>query len=163
MQYYFAFLKNNAVSYWRQFAKDINNNQQINSNMVTSHSVCAQRFLMLKLYFANMYISVFLDVTQHIWCKTFTQKMEVPGSTKTFVPIYQMTQCHIPEEHNLNIHHCKKLKSHVKFSWILFCRHIEGNAATNLSLKELSIRTLYLLLPSSILLLPHDRYFLWLF
>jgi hypothetical protein len=33
----------------------------------------------------------------------FTLKMEIAGSSKTFVRIYQITRCHIPEDCNLDV------------------------------------------------------------
>jgi hypothetical protein len=42
----------------------------------------------------------------------FTLKMEAAGSFKLLVAVYQATRCHIPEDHNLNIHCHGNLKSH---------------------------------------------------
>jgi hypothetical protein len=39
-------------------------------------------------------------------------QIEVAGSSKILVPIYQSTRGHMPEDHNLESHHCENLKSH---------------------------------------------------
>jgi hypothetical protein len=35
--------------------------------------------------------------------------------------IYQTTWCHTPVDHNLDNHWHKNLKSHIKYSWYLYC------------------------------------------
>jgi hypothetical protein len=41
-------------------------------------------------------------------------EMEAPGSSKTMVCIYQIAQCHVPENCDLDIQHCENLKSHLE-------------------------------------------------
>jgi hypothetical protein len=93
MQYYFAYFKNNAVSYWREFA-NINNNEQENSNMVTREAI---HFIHRDVSHTSFILQIgkFLRLESSgmwrhkFWSKSFTLKLEVSGSTKTLVHIYQ--------------------------------------------------------------------------
>jgi hypothetical protein len=40
--------------------------------------------------------------------------MKAWGSSKTVVCIYQIAQCHVPKNYDLNIQLCENLKPHVK-------------------------------------------------
>jgi hypothetical protein len=46
---------------------------------------------------------------------TSNLKKEAIRSSQMLVTTYKTTQCHNPEDHNLNSHHCENLKYHVPF------------------------------------------------
>lgn len=56
----------------------------------------SENFCMLKMEVEG-FSETFFTVT------TCTPKMEIAASCKTFAPINQTTQCHILEDHNINI------------------------------------------------------------
>lgn len=54
-----------------------------------------------------------------LWHHSSILQTEAPDFSKTSVPIYQITSCHIPEDCNLNTHCCVNLKSVKSLIWLL--------------------------------------------
>jgi hypothetical protein len=65
------------------------------------------------IHLCNVYISRFVScifVVEEIMFSTL--KMEAAGSSRLLISVCQATRCHIPEDHNLNIHCHGNSKSH---------------------------------------------------
>jgi len=50
--------------------------------------------------------------------------MEAARSSEMFVSYHITTQHHNPEEHDLNLHHCKNLMSHISFQNPIPCKFL---------------------------------------
>jgi hypothetical protein len=95
--------------------------------------LCNKKSQMSLLFFSGLFIAVtlfqnnkrklMLCYNNYIMVFMHVKLWGLVGSCSSLVPFYQTTQLHIPENHNLSIHHHENLKSHISLNVFLILDH----------------------------------------
>jgi hypothetical protein len=90
--------------------------------------LCNKKSQMSLLFYSGLFIAVtlfqnnkrklMLCYKNYIMVFMHVKLCSLVGSCSSLLPFYQTTQLHIPENHNLSIHHHENLKSHISLNWL---------------------------------------------